>query len=67
MSFGYVIPLVLGAVVYYFAEDIVHVRRFGPITESTRSSDTGGLAFRVLGLLLIGVGVLKFLQAIVPW
>lgn len=67
MSSGFVVPLGLGVVVFYFAEDIVHVRRFGPITESTRSSETGGIAFRVLGLLLIGVGIVKFLETYVPW
>lgn len=62
MPSGYAIPLVLGVVVYLFAEDIVYVRRFGPITDSTRSSETGGFAFRVLGLLLVGIGLLRFVR-----
>ena len=64
---GYLFPLLLGVVIYYFAEDIVHARRFGPITDSTRSSDTGGLAFRILGLILVGVGTVKFLQTYILW
>ena len=59
---GYVVPLALGIVVYLFAESMIHVRRFGPVTDGARSEDTGGLAFRVLGLLLVGVGVVKFVQ-----
>lgn len=67
MSSGYVIPFVLGIAIYYFAEDIIDVRRFGPITEDSRASETGGLAFRVVGLVLISVGILKFLQTYLAW
>ncbi|WP_135827914.1 hypothetical protein [Halorussus halobius] len=67
MPSGYIIPFILGVVIYYFAEDVVHVRRFGPITDSTRSSETGGLAFRVMGLVLVGVGTVKFLHAYISW
>ncbi|WP_435177833.1 hypothetical protein [Halorussus sp. AFM4] len=59
---GYVVPLALGIVVYLFAERMVHVRRFGPITDGARSAETGGLAFRLLGLLLVGVGIVEFVQ-----
>lgn len=66
MEPSYVVPVVLGAVLYVFAEDIVTVRRFGPVTDGARSSDTGGLAFRLVGLLLVGVGLLEFARTAVP-
>ena len=66
MSYGYLIPLALGVVVFYFASDNVHVRRFGPVTDGARSSETGGIAFRGLGLLLIAVGIGEFLGTL-PW
>ncbi|NHN58853.1 MULTISPECIES: hypothetical protein [Halorussus] len=61
---GYVFPLAIGAVVYLFAEDVVTARRFGPVTDGARSSETGGLAFRILGLLVVGVGVLEFARPV---
>lgn len=67
MLFEYAIPVALGVVVYYFADEFVYGRRFGPITDVSRSSETGGLAFRALGLLLVGVGAVKFLRTVVPW
>ena len=64
MSYGYLIPIVLGVVLFYFAGDQIHARRFGPVTDGARSSETGGIAFRGLGLLLIAVGITKFLETL---
>lgn len=47
----------VGVALFHFAEDVVHARRFGSVTDSARSADTGGAAFRVAGLLLVAVGV----------
>lgn len=67
MPVAYLLPVALGLAVYYFADEIVHARRFGPITDSTRSDEDADLAFRVVGLLLVGVGVSKLLQTFAPW
>ena len=66
MSYGYLVPFVLGAIIFVFAGNQIHVRRFGPVTDGTRSSETGGIAFRLLGLLLMVVGITEFLET-VPW
>ncbi|WP_416838405.1 hypothetical protein [Haloferax sp. DFSO52] len=53
--------VVLGVVLLSFAEDMVFARRFGPITDGARSSETGGYAFRFLGLIFVAVGIAKLL------
>ncbi len=66
MAYGYLIPLGLGVILFFFAEDLIHIRHFGPVTDESRSSETGGMAFRGFGLLLIAVGVTKFFESL-PW
>ena len=53
--------VVLGVILFVFAEDMLFARRFGPITDGARSSETGGYAFRFLGFILVAVGVAKLL------
>ncbi|KAB1197489.1 MULTISPECIES: hypothetical protein [Haloferax] len=53
--------VVFGVVLFYFAEDMLFARRFGPITDGARSSETGGYAFRFLGLVFVAVGIAKLL------
>ncbi|KAB1186921.1 MULTISPECIES: hypothetical protein [Haloferax] len=53
--------VVFGVVLFVFAEDMLFARRFGPITEGARSSETGGYAFRFLGVIFVAVGVAKLL------
>ena len=65
MSLGYLVPLGLGVALFVFAEEVVHARRFGPITDGGRSNETGGTAFRVLGVLLVLVGASEFLRMVV--
>jgi len=66
MAYGYLIPIVFGVIIFYFAGDQIDARRFGPVTDGTRLSETGGIAFRLFGLLLIAVGITEFLE-IAPW
>ncbi|KAB1192653.1 hypothetical protein GJR96_04050 [Haloferax sp. MBLA0076] len=59
--FADLVFVVFGVVLFVFAEDMLFARRFGPITDGARSSETGGYAFRFLGVVFIAVGVAKLL------
>ncbi len=33
MAYSYLIPLNLGGVLFFFAENLIHTHRFGPVTD----------------------------------
>ncbi|WP_410765906.1 hypothetical protein [Haloferax sp. DFSO60] len=57
----------VGAVLIFFSKDMLFARRFGPITDGARSSETGGVAFRFLGVICVLVGVAKLVAPLVGW
>ncbi|RDZ66015.1 hypothetical protein C5B90_06625 [Haloferax sp. Atlit-12N] len=48
-----------GLVLFVFSEDMRFARRFGPVTDGARSSETGGVAFKFLGGIFVAVGLAK--------
>lgn len=61
MSVEYIAPFVLGVFFFVFAKDICFGRRFGPIMDVSHSRETGGIAFRSIGLLFNSIAIIKFL------